>query len=73
MEGVKRVTDDIDIYRAAKLLIDKHGDGADIIAIKRATKMLDDGDVDGYAVWKRILGAIKDTERETPRPGEHQH
>ncbi len=43
--------DDIDIYRAAKLLIDKHGDEADVIAIKRATKMLDDGDVDGYAVW----------------------
>jgi len=67
------VTDDIDIYRAAKLLIDKHGDGADIIAIKRATKMLDDGDVDGYAVWKRITNAIKETERETPRPGEQRH
>ncbi len=73
MEGVKKVTDDIDIYRAAKLLIDKHGDEADVIAIKRATKMLDEGDVDGYAVWKRIVDAIKDTERETPRPGEQRH
>ncbi len=73
MEGVKKVTDDIDIYRAAKLLIDKHGDEADIIAIKRAIKMLDDGDVDGYAVWKRIAGAINDTQRETRNPGEHQH
>ncbi len=65
--------DDIDIYRAAKLLIDKHGNEADIIAIRRATKMLDDGDVDGYAVWKRITNAIKETERETPRPGEQRH
>ncbi len=73
MEGFKRVTDDIDIYRAAKLLIDKHGDDADVIAIQRATKMLDAGDVDGYAVWKRILGAIKDTQRETRNPGEHRH
>ncbi len=73
MEGFKRVTDDIDIYRAAKLLIDKHGDEADIIAIKRATKMLDDGDVDGYAVWKRIVDAIKDMERKAPRPDERRH
>ena len=65
--------DDIDIYRAAKLLIDKHGGDADVIAIKRATKMLDDGDVDGYAVWKRIVNAIKDMKQETPRPGEHRH
>ena len=67
------MTDDIDIYRAAKLLIDKHGDEADVIAIRWATKMLDDGDVDGYAVWKRITNAIKETERETPRPGEQRH
>ena len=67
------MTDDIDIYRAAKLLIDKHGDEADIIAIKRATNMFDDDDVDGHAVWKRITNAIKETERETPRPGEQRH
>ena len=65
--------DDIDIFRSAKLLIDKHGDGASIIAIKRATAMLDAGDVDGYAVWKRIVNAINDMEQETPRPGERRH
>ncbi len=37
------------------------------------TKMLDAGDVDGYAVWKRIVNAIKDMKQETPRPGEHRH
>ena len=73
MEGVKRVTDDIDIYRAAKLLIDKHGDDAQLRAIKRTIKMLDSGDVDGYAVWKRIVDAIDDMQRETLRPGEHRH
>ena len=65
--------DDIDIYRSAKLLLDKHGHDAQLIAIKRATKMLDAGDVDGYAVWKRIVDAIKDTQRETLNPGEHRH
>ncbi len=65
--------DDIHIFRSAKLLIDKHGGEAAIIAIKRATEMLDSGDVDGYAAWKRIVDAIKDMQREAPRPGEHRH
>ena len=65
--------DDIDIFRAAAVLIEQHGDDAQHRAVKRATKMLDTGDVDGYAVWKRIVDAIKDMQRETPRPGEQQH
>ena len=65
--------DDIDIFRAAALLIKQHGDDAQLVAIKRVTKMLDAGDVAGYAVWKRIVDAIKDMQRETPRPGEHRH
>jgi hypothetical protein len=32
--------DDIDIYRAAKLLIEKHGDEAAITATKRAIELL---------------------------------
>ena len=65
--------DDIDIFRSATALIKQHGDDAQLLAIKRATKMLDAGDVDGYAVWKRILRAIEDMKQETPRPGERQH
>ena len=65
--------DDIDIFRSAKLLLDKHGRDAQLIAIKRATKMLDAGDMDGYAVWKRIVGATKNMQRETLNPGEHRH
>ena len=65
--------DDIDVFRSAAALIKQHGDDAQLVAIKRATKMLDAGDVDGYAVWKRIVDAIKDAQRETPRPGEHRH
>ncbi len=67
------IIDDIDIFPAAALLIKQHGDDAQLRAIKRATKMLEAGDVDGYAVWKRIVDAIKDVQRETPRPGEHRH
>ncbi len=65
--------DDIYILRDASQLIKEHVHSAQIEAIKLATKMLDAGDVDGYAVWKRIVDAIKDTQRETPHPGEQEH
>ena len=61
--------DDIGIYRSAKRLIERHGDEAAIKAIKRATEMLDAGDVHGYAVWKRIVRAIEQLESTKPGPG----
>ncbi len=59
---------DIDIYRSAKQLIGKYGDKAAVIAIKRASQMLDADDVDGYAVWKRIRQAIEQLESTKPGP-----
>ncbi len=47
--------DDPDIFRAATLLIDQHGIDAPIRAAQRADKLLDDGDMDGAAVWRRIF------------------
>ncbi len=54
------MTDDKDIYRSAKLLIDRHGDDAVIEAAKKADEMLDKGDLDGQATWNRILRAIEE-------------
>ncbi len=36
----------------------------------RADAMLDKGDLDGYAVWKRVLKAVEELLREEPREGE---
>ncbi len=55
--------DDPDIYRAAKLMIDQHGEDAAIRAAQRADELLDDGDVEGSAVWRRILEAIDELQR----------
>ena len=52
------MTSDLDIYRAANLLVKHHGSDAPIEAAMRADAMLDKGDLDGYAVSKRILRAI---------------
>jgi hypothetical protein len=49
---------DLDIWRAANLLIRQHGANAEIEAARRADLMLDRGDRDGQLVWMRIRRAI---------------
>ncbi len=65
--------DDIDIFRAAALLIKERGDEAAIHADMEFDNMVERGDIEGAAVWLRIAKAIHDMQRETPRPGEQQH
>ena len=44
------MTSDIDIYRSAHALIQRHGEGAAIQAALKADAILDKGDLDGAAV-----------------------
>ena len=53
------ISDDLDIWRAANLLIRKHGANAELEAAKRADLMLDRNDDDGRLLWMRIRRAIK--------------
>ncbi len=48
----------LDIYRSAQLLVKQHGQDAPIHAAMRADAMLEAGDLEGWAVWKRILRAV---------------
>ena len=58
-EGAEMIPD-LDIYRSADLLVKRHGEDASIEAAMRADAMLEKGDLDGYAVWKRILRAVEE-------------
>jgi hypothetical protein len=49
---------ELDIWRAANLLIKQHGADAEIEATRKADLMLDRGDRDGQRVWLRIRQAI---------------
>ena len=60
------MTPDLDIYRCAKLLVNQHGEDAPIEAAMRVDAMLEKGDLDGYAVWKRILRAVGELRRVEP-------
>ncbi len=54
------MTSDLDIYRAAHELINQHGEAADIEAAMRADECLAAGDMEGEAVWLRIVKAIEE-------------
>ena len=64
---------DLDIFRSAQVLVEHHGPDAPIHAAMRADAMLDKGDLNGYAVWKRILRAVGELQRVEPGPGAQMH
>ena len=64
------MTSDLDIYRSASVLIKRHGQDAPIHAAMRADAMLEKGDLDGYAVWRRILRAVGELRRTELEAGE---
>ncbi len=64
---------DLDIYRAANVIIKQYGEEAPIHAAMRADATLKAGDPDGYAVWKRILRLIEALQGTAPKSGEAVH
>ncbi len=64
---------DLDIFRAANALVKRHGQDAPIETAMRADAMLEKGDPEGYAVWKRILRAVGELQRAEPGAGVRVH
>ena len=64
------MTSDLDIYRTASVLIHEHGEDAALEAAQRADAWLDKGQTGAYLVWKRVLKAVKEIQREEPQEGE---
>ncbi len=62
------MTSDLDIYRSANELIKQHGEDAPIEAAMRADELMEAGDMEGEAVWIRIVKAIEELQSEE-RPG----
>jgi hypothetical protein len=51
---------DLDVWRAANMLIKRHGAEAEIEAARLADAMLNRGDGQGHLLWLRIKRAIVD-------------
>ncbi len=64
------MTSDLDIYRTANVRIREHGEDAALEAAQCADAMLEKGSPDGQRVWKRVLAAVKEIQRQEPREGE---
>ncbi len=64
---------DLDLWRAAQVMVKRYGDGAATEAAMRADEFLDQGIIDGQRLWMRIMLAIEELQRERPRDGEAVH
>ena len=65
--------DDLEIYRAANQLVKRYGADAEFEAAMRANAMIEAGDPEGLAVWKRILTAVDELLRTEPAERERRH
>ncbi len=61
------MTSDLDIYRTANVLVKHYGEDATLEAAQRADAMLEKGSLDGQRVWKRVLAAVEEIQRQEPR------
>jgi hypothetical protein len=64
---------DLDIYRSANILIKQHGEDAAIHAAMKTDELSVKGDVEGAAVWKRIVRAIDELSCTQPHEGVSRH
>ncbi len=60
----------VEVYRSASVLIREHGEDAPLETAQRADAMLEKGSLDGQRVWKRVLAALKEIQRQELREGE---
>ena|SRR5437899_3234906 len=65
---LRRVISEIDIWRAANLMLKRYGETALEESAKRADELAADGDHDGAVTWRRITDAVGHLANTTP-PG----
>ncbi len=73
MTVAREMISDLDLWRAANVMIKRYGDGAATEAAMRADEFLDQGNLDGQRLWVRIMQAIEELQQERPRDGEAVH
>ncbi len=68
-EGLEMITE-LDVWRSAAVLVREHGDGAAMEAAFRADERMECGDLDGCALWKRVMAAVDELCRGELKEGE---
>jgi 3-hydroxyacyl-CoA dehydrogenase len=67
------VITDRDIYRSAQVLVKRYGHDAEFEAAERCDAMIEAGDPEGLAVWKRILRAVDALLAQEPQNSRRLH
>jgi hypothetical protein len=62
------VIPEIEIWRAANLMLKRYGENAEAESAARADELAAAGDHDGVAVWRRIADAVEQVANKIP-PG----
>ena len=62
--------DRLDSYRCAKLLLDRHGDDAPVVAALRTDELDELGDHVGRRAWMAVIAAIDELSRTVRRASE---
>jgi len=57
---------EIDIWRAAQLMLKRYGNNALEESAARANELALAGDDDGVATWRRIMAAVTELANKTP-------
>jgi uncharacterized protein DUF6961 len=65
-DSFRPVISEIDIWRAAMLMLKRYGENAPMESAARADELAADGDHDGEAVWRRITDAVAQLASRTP-------
>ena len=63
----------IDIYRAANLIIQQHGKGAKAHAVQRILELHEANDLDGEWVWMGVFDAVLELEALGPEGDDLLH
>ena len=67
--GTIAKVEEIDIWRAAKQMMDYYPEEPATHAARRADKALAEGDTEGFSVWCKITKAIEELARTKPKDG----
>jgi hypothetical protein len=65
--------DELDVWRAAQVIINRHGADAELVVARRVDHMIARGNADGEEIWRKILAAIRELQKNRPPPGEARH
>ena len=57
---------EIDIWRVANLMLKRYGDEAEVESARRDDELWEGGDAAGVAVWRRVMGAVRQLANTTP-------